>query len=177
MALGVAVSWYPGLDKSLMNALRSSSDDELVAVWGNISREANEIGSYVDPHVHIPLRDENRDKLPASTMSELQDFMYSEDDGSVDASRQSEGIDSSSEEAHRNSDLDAQSWLAQLSSRSRLISTYLSLLSSSQILLPRSHLPRSQSWQSCSRSRPLPSQKTPSSRLRIKPRQTLPLPK
>ena len=42
-------------------------------------------------------------------MSELQDNMYSEEEDSACTSHQSEGIDSSFEEAYRNSELDAQS--------------------------------------------------------------------
>lgn len=53
MTLATVVSWYPGLDLSLLRAVRAGSDSDLSAALGDISRHAADIGSWVDPLVYV----------------------------------------------------------------------------------------------------------------------------
>ena len=87
MALNTVVSSYPALNLSLLGGVRTDSDNEMAATWEEISRVAAAMGSWVDPLHYIPLRDDDGEEVPAATMSELQDNMYSERDDSASASR------------------------------------------------------------------------------------------
>ena len=65
------VSWYPALDLNLLAGMRTGPDSDVHVAWVNISHQAIEVGSWINPREYVPYLDDDGAPIPAATMTEL----------------------------------------------------------------------------------------------------------